>query len=96
MAENTKVEKKPIFVLRERVGGTSEELKNYIKSFNKIRKDIVTALKGGPKTVPEIAKAAGVEGKVAMWHIMAMRRYGMIAEGQRRGDYYEYALKEGV
>ena len=87
---------KPILVLRERMGGPSESLKTYVKDLNKIRKDIVTALKKGPRTVPDLAKETGLATKDAFWHLMAMRRYGLIAEGSRCGDYFEYVLKEGV
>jgi len=96
MAEKSKPEKKPILILRDRMGGITEEMKEYFKRFNKIRKDIATALRTGPKTIPEIARETGLASKDAMWHVMAMRRYGAIVEGTRRGDYFEYCLKEGV
>ena len=94
MAEKEKAEKarKPILVFRDRMGGASGELKEYVKGFNKIRKDLTAALKKGPRTVPEIARETGIEPKAAMWHIMAMKKYGLVAEGERRGDFYEYAL----
>jgi predicted transcriptional regulator len=96
MAEKPKTEKKAVLVLRDRMGGMSDGLKEYVKGLNKIRRDIIAALKGGPKTVPELARATGLEPKAALWHVMAMRRYGMVVEGERRGDYFEYVLKEGV
>ncbi len=89
-------EKKPILVLRERLGGASDALKDYVKNFTKIRKDLTAALKKGPRTVPDLVQETGHEGKTVLWHLMAMRRYGQLLEGKRRGDYYEYQLKEGV
>ncbi len=96
MAEKPKTEKKPVLVLRDRLGGVSDGLKEYVKNLNKVRKDLTVALKSGPKTVPELAAAAGLDPKATLWHVMAMRRYGMVAEGKQRGDYFEYVLKEGV
>ena len=94
--EKAKPEKKPIFVLRDRMGGISAQLKDYFKNLQKVRKDITNALRTGPKTVPEIARETGLASRDAMWHVMAMRKYGSVVEGNRRGDYYEYCLKEGV
>jgi hypothetical protein len=96
MADRPKPEKKPILVLRERMGGVPDKLKEYNKSLLKARKDISAALRTGPKTVPEIARETGMASKDAMWHVMAMRRYGLIVEGNQRGDYFEYCLKEGA
>ncbi len=96
MAEKAKPEKKPILVLRDRMGGISEELKEYFKKLTKIRKDIASALRTGPKTVPEIARETGLPSREAMWHVMAMRRYGAVVEGAQRGDYFEYCLKEAA
>jgi hypothetical protein len=51
------------------------------------------ALKAGPKTVPQLAAACGIEGRVAMWNLMAMRRYGEVIETGEQGDYLLYTLK---
>ena len=96
MVEKAKPEKKPVLVLRDRMGGISEELKGYFKNLQKVRKDITGALRTGPKTVPEIAREVGIPSKDAMWCVMALRRYGQVVEGAQRGDYFEYCLKEGV
>ena len=89
-----KKEKKPIQILRERHGGMSEQMKEYFKDLNQIRKTMTTALKQGPMTVPELASATGIPSQSVMWHLMAMRRYGAVADADRAGDYLKYALKE--
>ncbi len=86
-------ETKPIQVLRERHGGMSDELKEYVKDQNAARKAIRNALKTGAKTVPQIADESGLASKDVMWHVMAMRRYGEVLEAGRSGDYYAYELK---
>lgn len=96
MAEKPKPEKKPILVLRERMGGVSDKLKEYNKNLVKVRKDIAAALRTGPKTIPEIARETGLASKDAMWHVMALRKYGKVVEGSQRDDYFEYMLKEGI
>jgi predicted transcriptional regulator len=91
MAEKQKT---PIQVLRERHGGMSEELKEYFKEQNRVRKLIAGALKDGPKTVPEIARRTGLRSEITMWHVIAMKRYGELSDAGRSGDYFKYALKE--
>jgi len=87
-------EKKPIQVLRERHGGMSDELKEFFKNQNKLKKKITGTLKSGPKTVPEIAKEIGEDTSVVMWQVMAMKRYGDVFESGRSDRYFQYSLKE--
>jgi hypothetical protein len=89
----TEKPKRPLDILRERRGGMSAELKETFKQQQQIRKLMHQALKSGPKTVPELAAACKIEGRVAMWNLMAMRRYGEVVESGQRGDYLLYALK---
>ncbi len=85
--------KKPIMVLRERCGGMSDELKAYQKELLALRKQLAATLEAGPKTVPEIAQECGLEADKALWHIMAMKRYGAVAQRGQKGDYYLYGLE---
>ncbi len=86
--------KKPIVVLKERCGGMSDELKAYNKELRKLRKQLGASLGDGPKTVPEIAKACDIAPSAALWHVMAMRRFGSVVEQGRKGNYFLYGLKE--
>jgi hypothetical protein len=86
-------EKQPIAVLRERHGGMSEEMKAYYRRFNEVRKLLKGALAGGYATVPELAETTQVPSDEVLWHVMAMREYGLVEEGEQRGDYLTYALK---
>jgi hypothetical protein len=87
-------EKKPIQQLRDLHGGISEELKAHFKELNRARKLLKQALKAGPKTIPELARETGLEAPATMWHVMAMKKYGAVVEGDLRGDYYAYVLAE--
>jgi predicted Rossmann fold nucleotide-binding protein DprA/Smf involved in DNA uptake len=90
--EKTAREKKPLDILRERRGGTSEELKAYFKEQTRIRKLISEALKKGPRTIPELASDTGEPADKLLWHVMALKKYGRVAELEERGDYFAYAL----
>ena len=89
-----KREKKPIQILRERRGGVPKELIERNREQTKIRKKLTEALKDGPKTVPEIAKATDMPTHEAFWYLMGMKKYGKVIEGEEHDSYYEYALKE--
>ena len=93
--EKTTKEKSPLALLRERRGGMSEELKDYYKEQQRVRKLLREALKSGSKSVPELAQAIGLEKPSTLWHVMAMRRYGAVTECAERNGYPVYALKEG-
>ena len=93
-SEKAAKERKPIQVLRERRGGMSEEFKSYYQRQVKLRKELVAALKGGPKTVPELARALNLPGQEVIWHLMALRKYGEAAIVGQVGDYVQFGLKE--
>ena len=88
-------EKTPLILLRERRGGMSDELKEYFKEQQRIRKALREALKGSAKSVPELAAACDLEKQATLWHVMAMRRYGEVVEADEQNGYPLYALKEG-
>ncbi len=81
-------------VFRERMGGLTEEKKAYGKEQREALKAIHEALKTGPRTVPEIAGETKLPGHKVMFYLMAMKRYGELAEVGQAGDYMQYALKE--
>jgi hypothetical protein len=83
--------KKPLNILRERHGGTSAELKQYFKDQSRIRKLINDAFKKGPRTIPELAQDTGEPADKLLWHVMALKKYGLVAELEQRGDYFAYA-----
>ena len=72
----------------------SDELKAYQKELRKLRKKLGAVLAEGPKTVPEIAKACEIDTKSALWHVMAMKRFGTVEEKGTKGDYYLYGSRE--
>jgi len=87
-------EKKPIAVLRQRRGGVPRGLVERHRRQTADRRRLVAALQTGPKTVPEIAKQANLPPHETLWHLMSMKKYGKLVEGQQQGDYFEYALAE--
>jgi hypothetical protein len=87
-------QKKPIQILRERCGGVSEELKTLTRVQTSIIKNLRISIKNVYRTVPEISKLTDIPSHEVLWYLMAMKKYGMIIEGEERDGYYEYTLKE--
>jgi hypothetical protein len=81
--------------LRESRGGVSVEMKAWLKDQQDVRKRLRAALAGGAHTVPDLARECGLEAGRVLWHLMAMRRYGEIADAGERGRFLLYALKRG-
>ena len=93
-ARKNQAEQRPIAILRDRLGGMTDSMKQYVKNQNRVRKAILDTLKTTQATVPEIAAAHGLQTSDVMWQLMAMKRYGRIVEVEPKGDYYTYRLKE--
>jgi len=66
------------------------------KAFTKIRKAIITALKEGQKTIPQLSEATGLDKATLMYHVMSLRKYGEITEVgiDDMDEYYIYELKK--
>jgi predicted transcriptional regulator len=58
------------------------------------RRLICSAMRDAPKTVPEIAAAIDMPAKDVLWHLMAMKKYDLIAEAGMCGEYYLYQMVE--
>lgn len=80
---------------KAKYGQPSKELLEKVKNDNKAVAAIKAALKEGAKTVPQIAKAAGIPEESAMWYMNALKKYNIaVIEGSDDG-YKLYALKGG-
>jgi len=85
--------KAPVHILRDRCGGVPQALLELTRRQAAIRKQLTKTLQEGPKTVPQLAAASGFPTHELFWHLMAMKKYGQIVEGEERDGYFEYALK---
>ena len=94
MSETARNWREDLKVFRERMGGLTEQKKAMAKDQRDTMKAIQEALKGGPQTVPEISGRTGIPSHKVLWYIMAMKKYGKVAEAGEAGDYYRYERKE--
>ncbi len=80
--------------LREERKTSVTHARALMKEQNAIRKQIRQALKGGPKTVPQVAEATGLPSEKVLWHIVALKKYNLVVEGEMDEEYYTYQLAE--
>jgi predicted Rossmann fold nucleotide-binding protein DprA/Smf involved in DNA uptake len=78
--------------LREEHKDTVDKSQAYLKDQQAFRRELQKAMKGGPKTIPEIAEAAQLPSDQVLWHVMAMKKYDLIREVGMEGEYYQYQL----
>ena len=97
-ADKTQEAKKPkkrpsSHLLRDRMGGVPQEAQQLSREHSKIKKQIKKALKEKPCTVPELFEATQIPVEQAFWHLMSLKKYGEVIEGEEKGNYLEYTLK---
>jgi len=63
-----------------------------IKGQNKIIKALKEALAGDPKTIPELAGIMEMKTDTVLMYVSTLKRYGIIGEGPKDGDYFKYEL----
>jgi hypothetical protein len=62
------------------------------KKISAPRRALKKALAQGPQTVPQLAQALNQTTDEVLWHMAAMRCYGLVAEDEQDGDYFKYRL----
>lgn len=65
-----------------------------VKAQKKIIAALTEALRSGAKTVPEMAEATGLPAHEVLWWTASLKKYGLLAEGEKRGAYFAYRLAE--
>ena len=80
--------------LREQHQDSVQRTQELIKAQNALRKPIRQAMKGGPRTIPELAEATGLSAGTVLWHVMAMKKRGQVVEAGLNDEYYQYQLSQ--
>lgn len=56
----------------------SEEVKQKVKDFNKIRREILNVLKEKPKSIPEIVSELDYPADTVTFYLMSLRKFGKV------------------
>lgn len=71
-------------------------VKEQVKRFSGISRDIKKALSDGPLTIPELAERTGRETEEITYALMTMRKFGIVEThpDDDVDEYYRYRIKE--
>jgi len=80
--------------MRKERRDTVQKAQELLKAQQSARKTLERALTGGPHSVPQLAQAVNMPAHEVLWHVAAMKKYGIVAEAgtDESGDYYLYRL----
>ena len=86
---------KTIDIIKER-RTVLPHVRENIKAFNRLKKEILKSLESGQKTIPEIAKDIDSDIDAITYHLMSLIKYGNIvtSEIDDNDEYYYYKLKK--
>ena len=80
--------------LREQHADSVARTQSLYKEQRRIQLEICKIIRDTPKTVPEVAAASGLPTHEVLWHLTAMKKYGIVAETGMCGDYPLYQKVE--
>jgi DNA-binding IclR family transcriptional regulator len=92
MSDNKKMDKDALKKLREERRVWVENAKQSIKIQNQIIKQIKAQITDTAQTIPEIAEATDMPTSQVLLYIAGLKKYGMVAEAEKDGDYFKYRL----
>lgn len=92
--ESAKTQAQILKELREKRTETVAKTQAHLKEQQAIRKQLKQVMENSAMTVPEIASGSGLPANVVLWHITAMKKYDLVREVGKDGDYYQYALAD--
>lgn len=66
-----------------------------LKTQKKLLKAIKEQLEKKASTVPDISQVTKIPADTVLWYLATLKKYGEVIEGEKDGDYFQYALVEG-
>jgi predicted transcriptional regulator len=80
--------------LREQHAESVSRTQALYKEQRYIQQEICKIIRDTPKTVPDLAIAIGLPTHEVLWHLTALKKYGIVAESGMCGDYPLYRKVE--
>ena len=92
--EEKKMRNEMLVEMRKEHRDTVQKAQELLKAQQSARKALERALTGGPHSVLQLAQAVNMPAHEVLWHVAAMKKYGIVAEAgtDESGDYYLYRL----
>jgi len=98
MTTKEDAKKRGIFLkrLREEHKETVTRTQELLKEQKAIRRQICQPMREDPKAVPELAEITGIPADQVLWHVTAMKKYGLVVETGMCGEYYLYQMAKDI
>ena len=96
MSRNDNAKRRAIFLkkLREEHKETVAAAQTMLKEQKVIRREICRHIRNEAKAIPELAALTGISAQEVLWHVMAMKKYGLVVETGMCDEYYLYQRVE--
>jgi hypothetical protein len=78
--------------LRKERSAWIDHAKTQIKTSNQLIKKIKPQIKDRALTIPQIASAVDEPPSTILIYVSALKKFGMVQEAGKDGDYYTYQL----
>ncbi len=78
--------------LRQERKESIDRVRENLKDQNRIIKSIRDALDQGSRTIPDLAQALSMETDTVLIYVSTLKKYGIIGESSKDGDYFTYQL----
>jgi len=81
---------------RKQHGEHVKQAQERLKEQQVARRALRRAMEAGPRSVPQLAEETGIPAHEVLWHMAAMKKYGLVEEAgvDDNDEYYLYALKK--
>jgi predicted transcriptional regulator len=78
--------------LRQERKESIESARDKVKEQNRIIKAISQVLAEGGQTIPNLAEALTMDTDTVLIYVSTLKKYGIIGEGPKDGDYFTYQM----
>lgn len=81
--------------LRQQRKATIDRARKAIKTQTRDIKAVSQAMEEeGGRTIPEIAEVTRMPASLVLLYVATMKKYGVVAEGAKDGDFFKYELAD--
>jgi predicted transcriptional regulator len=90
--EQAKQQTEMLVELRKQHSERAKVAQELLRAQQQVRKTLQRAMRSAPRSVPQLAEQTGISAHEVLWHIAAMKKYGLIEETgmDEAGEYYLY------
>jgi len=94
--EQVKQRTEMLVELRKQHSERAKVAQELLRTQQQVHKTLARAMQSAARSVPQLAKQTGIAAHEVLWHIAAMKKYGLVEETgmDEAGEYYLYGLSK--